>query len=167
MMMFNHANSRLGLLLAAITLAVDQFHKWWMIEVFRIGERGRVEITPFFDLIMVWNKGVSYGLLKQDSDAGRWALIAFALILVVILAVWLSRMSERSEALAIGLIIGGALGNVIDRVNYGAVADFFRFHAGGVSWYVFNIADVAIVAGVAALLYASLKSSHKNAGNQI
>lgn len=164
--MFTHAASRYGLLLAAFAAAVDQFHKWWMIEVFRIGERGKVEITSFFELVLVLNKGVSYGLLKQDSDAGRWALIAFALILVTALAVWLSRIHNRLEALAVGLIIGGAVGNVIDRLNYGAVADFFRFHAGGYSWPVFNIADVAIFAGVVGLLYGSFKSSHKKAGNE-
>ncbi len=116
--------------------------------------------------MLAWNRGISYSLLKQDSDAGRWVLVALSLIAVVALAYWLAQVHSRLPALSLGLIIGGAAGNVIDRVRFGAVADFFSFHVGSFQWYVFNLADVAIVAGVAGLLFDSLVASHKSAGKQ-
>ncbi len=158
--------SRLGLLVAALTFAVDQIHKWWMIEVYRIGERGKVTVTPFFDLVMVWNHGVSYGLFQQGSAAGQIVLVAIAVLAAAGLAVWLGHLDAGLPAVSVGLIIGGALGNALDRVQYGAVADFFSFHAWGFYWYVFNIADVGIVAGVAGLLYDSLRPGHKNVEKQ-
>lgn len=153
--------SPLGLGVAFVVLTADQLHKWWMIHVFDIAARGRVEVTPFFDLVLVWNKGISYGLLSQDSDLGRLFLVGFAVVITLGLAVWLARIRSRLLAVSVGLIIGGAIGNAIDRLIYGAVADFFSFHAYGFYWYVFNIADVAIVAGVAGLFYDSLLPSHK------
>ena len=126
---------------------------------------------------MAWNRGISYGLLKQDSDAGRWVLVAVSLAAVLALVYWLAQSHSRLPALSLGLIIGGAVGNVVDRIRFGKVADFFSFHIGShdwhvfnidlyVDWYVFNMADVAIVAGVAGLLYDSLVASHKSAGKQ-
>ena len=156
--------SPLGLGVAALTLIVDQAHKAWMLYVYDIGAKGTVTLTPFFDLVLVWNQGISYGLLPQESPAGRWALISFALGASVALAVWLARLESRLAAASIGLNIGGAVGNAIDRIFYGAVADFFSFHAFGYQWYVFNIADTAIVAGVVGLLYDSLFGGQKNAG---
>jgi signal peptidase II len=153
-----------GASLAVATILCDQLHKAWMIQIFD-GTRNKIALTPFFDVVLVWNRGVSYGLLKQDSDAGRWALTGFALVAALALFCWLARLQTRLAASSIGLIIGGALGNAIDRLHYGAVADFFAFHVAGFNWYVFNLADAAIVAGVAGLLYDSLKSSHKSAGN--
>jgi signal peptidase II len=158
--------SRLGLGIAAAVLFLDQLHKWWMIDIFRIGEKGKVTVTPFFDLVMVWNEGISYGLFKQGSVHGQYALAAFAIAASVALALWMAQFAERLPAIATGLIIGGALGNAMDRLAYGAVADFFSFHAFGFYWYVFNIADMAIVAGVCGLLYDSLKPGHKKAGNE-
>lgn len=159
--------SSLGLVAAALTVLVDQLYKSWAIALLQATPRSKIEITPFFDLELAWNKGISYGLLKQDSSVGRWALICVALFAIVALASWLARLQTRLSSIGVGLIIGGALGNAIDRMHYGAVADFFSFHIFGFHWYIFNLADVAIVAGVAALLYESLKSSHKRAGNQI
>jgi signal peptidase II len=111
-----------------------------------------IEVTGFFDLIMVWNPGISYGLLPGGSELQKWLLVAFSLGMSVILSWWLLRAGTRWLALGLGLVIGGALGNVVDRFAYGAVADFFHLHAFGYSWYVFNVADAAIVLGVVAIL---------------
>ena len=157
--------SPLGLGIAVLVLLTDQAHKVWMLYVYDIGARGMVRLAPFFDLVLVWNQGVSYGLLEQRSALGRWALILFAFAAAAGLVVWLARTSSRLAAAGIGLIIGGALGNAIDRVVYGAVADFFSLHAFGYQWYIFNIADSAIVAGVVGLLYESLFGGHKKVSN--
>jgi signal peptidase II len=157
--------SPLGLGIAALTVLADQAHKAWMLYVYDIGAKGPVALAPFFDLVLVWNKGISYGLLRQESTLGRWGLILFALGASLALVVWLARIESRLAAASIGLIIGGALGNAIDRVAYGGVADFFSFHAFGYEWYVFNVADTAIVAGVVGLLYDSLFGGHKKVGN--
>ncbi len=157
--------SPLGLGVAALTVLLDQAHKTWMLYVYDIGAKGTVTLTPFFDLVLLWNRGISYGLLPQESTLGRWGLILFAFGASLALAAWLARLDSRLAAISIGLIIGGAIGNAIDRILYGAVADFFSFHAFGYQWYVFNIADTAIVAGVVGLLYDSLFRGHKKAGN--
>jgi signal peptidase II len=147
--------SGLGVGLAIAVFALDQAHKWWMLGPFDIEHKGRVTITPFLDLVMAWNKGISYGWFAQHSNAGRIALIALSLVISVALWFWLARMTRPLSAAAIGLVVGGALANALDRIVHGAVADFFLFHAFGYSWYVFNLADVAIVAGVALLMYES------------
>lgn len=156
--------SSLGLQIALATLIIDQAHKWWMLAIYRIQERGRVPITPFLDLIFVKNKGISYGMLAQDGHGGQWALAAFAVLVSIALWVWLVRGgTSKLMAVSLGLIIGGALGNAIDRVLIGGVADFFSLHGFGFYWYVFNIADVAIVAGVMGLLYDSFTSNRNDA----
>jgi len=157
--------SPLGLTIGTLTVVADQASKLWLLFVFDLGAKGTVAVTPFFDLVLVWNRGVSYGLLTQDTDLGRLGLIAFAAVASFALVIWLARVTSALTAAAIGLILGGAIGNAIDRIAYGAVADFFAFHAFGFEWYVFNIADVAIVAGVIGLLYDSLFGGHKKAGN--
>ena len=154
-----------GVALAVATVLCDQLHKAWMITIFGDTQRPKITVTPFFDLVLVWNPGISYGLFKQNSDAGRWVLIGFAVAAAIALTYWLAQVQTRLAAASVGLIIGGALGNAIDRVHYGAVADFFSFHVSGFNWYVFNLADVAIVAGVLGLLYNSFKSRHKNVQN--
>lgn len=146
--------SMTGYFWALISFVADQAHKWWMLNVTGMTEGERIEINGFLDLVLVWNRGVSYGLFQQESLAGRVALGIFSLLAVIALAVWLARFPQtRFTAIAIGLIMGGALGNALDRLIRPGVADFFSLHAFGYSWYIFNIADVAIVAGVAALLY--------------
>ena len=157
--------SPLGLIVALITLVADQGNKVWMLYVYDIGTKEPVYLTPFFDLILVWNKGISYGMLQQESVTGRIALVAFAVIVSLFLIGWLARVTTGLAAVSIGLIVGGAAGNAIDRAVYGAVADFFSLHAFGFQWYIFNVADVAIVAGVIGLLYDSLFGGHKKAGN--
>ena len=157
--------SPLGLGVAAVTALADQAHKAWMLYVYDIAARGIVRIASFFDLVLVWNRGISYGLFPQESALGRLGLILFAFGASAGLAAWLARVDTKLTAVSIGLIIGGAIGNAIDRILYGAVADFFSLHAFGFQWYVFNIADAAIVAGVVGLLYNSLVRGHKKAGN--
>jgi len=150
---------RLGAAVALIVLALDQLTKWWIIHVYDL--RGRVAVTPFFDLVMLWNPGISYGLFAQDTDFGRNILIAIAAGAALLLSVWMARTNSRLQAVSLALIVGGAVGNAIDRAIYGAVADFVSLHAYGFYWYVFNVADAAIVAGAVALLYDTLAGSHK------
>jgi signal peptidase II len=157
--------SLFGLAIAAIVLAADQVSKAYMLHVYDIASKGVVRITPFFDLVLVWNAGISYGLFPQHSDIGRWGLILFAFAAALALILWLARVTTPLAAAAIGLILGGAIGNAIDRMVYGAVADFFSFHALDLRWYVFNIADAAIVAGVVGLLYEALFGGHKKVSN--
>jgi signal peptidase II len=142
---------------AAIFLS-DQASKLYLYFVADIARSQPIAVTSFFELILVWNRGISYGLFQQSTELGRWFLIVFSLAASVFLSIWAWRSGERLLALALGLITGGALGNVVDRVLYGAVLDFAHFFWGGFSWYVFNIADAAIVAGVALLLYDSVRS---------
>ena len=160
--------SPLGLTACLAAVALDQAHKWWMLTIYRIAERGRVALTPFLDLVYVKNIGISYSLFDQDSYAGQIMLAAFGVVASLALWVWLARGgSNRLLAVSLGLIIGGALGNAIDRVVLGGVADFFSLHAFGFYWYVFNIADVAIVAGVIGLLYDSFLTSRKDAAKSL
>lgn len=148
--------SALGLGTALSVAVVDQVHKWWMLNVYDIAGRGRVEVAPFMDLVFVINKGISYGLFNQESQAGQLVLAAFAFAVSIALATWLARSADgRVMAMSIGFVIGGAIGNAVDRLHLGGVADFFSLHAFGYYWYVFNIADVAIVVGVLGLLYDS------------
>lgn len=147
--------SWIGFLVAALALASDRAHKAWMLNVYDMPSRGRVEITSFFDLVMAWNKGVSYGLFQAETGLGRLILIAFALAITIGLGLWLARITHPLIAGAIGLVIGGALGNVYDRLVYGAVADFFSFHAFGFYWYIFNVADIWIVIGVGLIVLES------------
>ncbi len=149
--------SRLGLVTALIACALDQAHKYWMIHVFDMPGRGLVRVAPFLDLVMVWNRGISYGLFQQDSSLGRTVLITISMVTILALMVWIAHVRDKLTTLSLGLIIGGALGNALDRLIYGAVADFFSLHAYGFHWYVFNLADVAIVAGVALLLYETFR----------
>jgi signal peptidase II len=152
--------TRLGVLAALIACALDQGTKLWLLFVYDLERRGFVHVAPALDLVLTWNTGISYGLLRQSTDLGRWLLLSFKLAAVALLWVWLARTSSKLTAVALGLIIGGAIGNAIDRVAYGAVADFVFFHLATASWefrwYVFNLADVAIVAGVIVLLYETL-----------
>lgn len=148
-----------GILAAMVTLVADQASKLWLLNGFDLARRGVVKVTPFFDLVLAWNIGISFGWLQNESQAAQLALMAVKIIAVVALAIWMARSHTRLATVALGLIIGGAIGNGIDRLAYGAVVDFALFHIeiGGntYNWYVFNLADVAIVAGVAALLYDS------------
>jgi len=162
--------SRLGVGLAVLTVVVDQAHKWWMLYIYQIVERmtergGRpIPVAPFLDLTFVKNLGVSYGMFMQDSRGGQWLLAGFAGLAALAMAVWLARgVADKLVAVSLGFIMGGAISNAIDRLVLGGVADFFSLHAYGFYWYVFNIADAAIVAGVCGLLYDSLSPSRNRA----
>ena len=145
----------LGLSVVLASVLADQAHKWWMLHIYDIAAKGRVPVTSFLDLVYVKNIGISYSMFNQTSQLGQYVLAAFALAASLGLWMWLNRSRGRLMAWSLALIIGGALGNAIDRVVLGGVADFFSAHAFGFYWYVFNIADVAIVAGVVGLLYES------------
>ena len=141
----------ISLALAVLILIADQATKLWVLHRADFSE-GPIPVLPFMDLTLVWNRGISYGLF-QSEGTGRWVLVALTVAGTAGLCVWLMRAREPLVALGIGIIIGGAVGNLIDRVAYGAVVDFVHLHAGGFSWYVFNIADAAIVVGVIFLLW--------------
>ena len=151
---------RPGIIAALAALALDQASKLWLLFAFDLARRGAVAVTPFFDLVLAWNTGISYGWFQSESQLAQIALMVVKAVAVVVLAIWMARSRTWLATVALGLIIGGAIGNAIDRFAYGAVVDFALFHLqiGGktYNWYVFNLADVAIVAGVAALLYDSL-----------
>ncbi len=150
---------RRGIIAAAIALALDQASKLWLLFVFDLASRGAVKVTPFLDLVLAWNIGISFGWFQSNSALAQIALMVVKAVAVIVLSVWMARSRTSLATVALGLIIGGAIGNAIDRLAYGAVVDFALLHAqiGGntFNWYVFNLADVAIVAGVAALLYDS------------
>jgi signal peptidase II len=156
--------ARLGLITAAVTALLDQALKLWLLFAFDLQSRGVVRLTPFLDLVLIWNKGISYGLFQQDGPLGQWVLLALTTLAVTLLWIWLARSTSRLMAVSLALVIGGAVGNAIDRVAYGAVADFVLLHLTTASfsfkWYVFNLADAAIVAGVAGLLYDSVAGHH-------
>lgn len=151
---------RLGILAAVVALALDQASKLWLLYGFELARKGVVPVTSFFDLVLAWNTGISYGWFSDQGPTGQMLMLAFKAVAVVALAIWMARSTTRLATIGLGLIIGGAIGNAIDRLAYGAVVDFALFHveiAGKTyNWYVFNVADVAIVVGVMALLYDSL-----------
>lgn len=150
-----------GLLIAIIAIALDQLSKWIMLDVVGIATRPPIEVTPFFNLVMVWNYGVSFGMFSHPERWMVYVLIAVALAIVGFMLHWLWRAEKMWVALALGLVIGGALGNVIDRLRFGAVADFFDVHVAGYHWPAFNIADSCIFIGVALLIWDGLRHHKK------
>lgn len=145
---------RLGFAVAAAVVLADQIIKWWAVGVLGDEPYG-IEILSFFNLVLVWNKGISFGIFGGGS-LPPWLLAAIALAVTLALAIWLRKAETRLLALAIGLVIGGALGNVIDRFRFGAVADFLDFHWGAYHWPAFNLADAAISVGAVILLIDAL-----------
>lgn len=158
--------SALGLSVALIAGLIDQANKWWMLNIYNIADRGRVDALPFLDLVFVLNRGISYSLFTLNSQQGQYLLSGFAFLVAAVLVVLLARGTEtRPAAIGYGLILGGAVANAIDRLHLGGVADFYSPHAFGYYWYVFNIADVAIVFGVVALLCDMLIPNRNDASN--
>lgn len=146
---------RLGLILAGVVFVADQFTKWLVLGPGKFSPPGCleagincrfIELTPIFDLQMVWNRGVSFGLLRASEDLARWGLVALSFLISGVFLYWLRSAERKPTAIALGLVIGGALGNVIDRVRFGAVADFLDFNGLWFPW-VFNVADAAITSG--------------------
>lgn len=152
----------LGLLPATVLFIADQASKWWILEQIQLPRLGRIEISGLFDLTMVWNYGVSFGMLKAGSEVERWGLVGLSAVISCVFAVWLSRAERKLTALALGIVIGGALGNMIDRIRYGAVADFLDFSGLGFPW-VFNIADAAITIGAIVLFLDLMFNDPKKA----
>ncbi len=155
----------LGLMAGLIVLAADQLSKWWVLHGLDLPDVRQVVLLPVLNLTMVWNRGVTFGMLNGLGNWGHSVLTGIALCVVVALGFWLRRAENTLTAVAIGAIAGGAIGNVIDRIRYGAVVDFIQAHVntpwGDFSWYVFNVADAAIVCGVAALLFDSWFSKRR------
>jgi signal peptidase II len=152
-----------GIIAAVLALIADQGSKLYLLYgagFAHMGPGQSVTVLPFFNLVMDWNPGISYGLFPASSGLGTAILVVFSIGAVIGLSWWLWRLSSLSLGIGLGLIIGGALGNVTDRVIYGRVADFFHFHAFGYDWYVFNVADIAITLGAIAIVYEVLKPEH-------
>ena len=161
----------LGLIAGLIVLATDQLSKWWVLHGLDLPGLRQVVLLPVLNLTMVWNRGVTFGLLNGLGSWGHVVLAAVALAVVVALGFWLRRAESRLMAVAIGSIAGGAVGNVIDRVRFGGVVDFIHAHIqtawGDYSWYVFNVGDAAIVCGVAALILESSFRKRGQAGETV
>ncbi len=157
--------ARFGAWLAASLFVVDQATKLVMLHIIDIEAREPIRVLPFLDFVMVWNRGISYGLFQQDDEFGRWALVVLSVAASIGIAIWMLRAETKRLATALAMLLGGAVGNAIDRITYGAVADFIHLHWGDWSWYVFNVADAAIVAGVVLLLYDSFRSEEPRPGS--
>ncbi len=179
---------RLGLPIAALVLLLDQFGKWWILALVFAPAEGLTfatlidlmltadpalaqtstrlaEITPFFDLVLAWNRGISFSLFRTESAAGPWILAGLSGVIALGLVIWLARTDRRLTAIAVGMVLGGALGNIVDRIRFGAVVDFLYFHWN--DWYfpAFNLADTAITTGVALLVIDGLFGRPERARN--
>jgi len=161
---------RIGWIVAGLSLIADQASKnlvLYGLDFRALGPAARIDVLPFFNMVMVWNRGVSYGLLPAGSFTATLLLILVSIAAVIGLSWWLMRAERPLLGYGLGLVIGGALGNVIDRVLYGAVADFFHFYAFGHDWYVFNVADAAITVGVVVLLLdAFIRPEQESVGSR-
>lgn len=159
-----NAMRRFGLSVAALVLLVDQFVKWLVTHPLKLEQAGSIELLPFFSLTWVENFGVSMGFLRADSEISRWALVGLTAAISVGVTVWMWRERNRNDVIALGLVLGGALGNIIDRMRLGHVVDFADLHIG--AWrpfLVFNVADAAITIGVLILLLRALLLRDKQA----
>ena len=162
----NHLTT-LGLLVALVVLAADQASKWWVLDVIHLPElpNQQIVVLPVLNLTFVRNPGVTFGLFTSFGQWGSLVLAAVALAVVAALGAWLRRAESRLGAIALGAIVGGAISNVIDRLRFGWVVDFIHAHLGDWSWYVFNVADAAIVCGVAALVLDGLLPRGRRSGS--
>ena len=151
----------LGAVMALAVLVVDQASKLWVLQGLKMEAYQKIAVTPFLDFELLWNPGISFSLFPQGTAMGRWILLGLTLAATVLLCLWLWRVNSRFAGIALGAIVGGALGNGYDRFAYNAVVDFLGFHAFGFHWYVFNVADTAITLGVVLLLYDSLLADRR------
>lgn len=153
-----------GLSVAALVLLLDQFVKWLVTNPLKLEQVGSIDLLPFFSLTWVENYGVSMGFLRADSEVSRWALVVLTAAISIGVTVWMWRERNRNDVIALGLVLGGALGNIIDRMRLGHVVDFADLHIG--AWrpfLVFNVADAAITIGVLILLLRALLLRDKQA----
>jgi signal peptidase II len=151
----------LGYGIALLVFIIDQLSKYWIVNIVRLPEVGSIDVLPFFRLTFVGNVGVSMGMFTAQSDAGRWLLVAVTATIASVVAVWIAREKQRVDVVALGLVLGGALGNIVDRVRFGYVVDFLHFFWGDRSFWVFNIADAAITCGVLLLLLRAFMAPEK------
>ena len=158
---------RLGFAALLATLLLDQASKLGLYFGTDLVLTQPWRLAPFMDLLVVWNRGVSYGMFQQEGSLGRWVLVAVSCLAAIALTIWMRRAETRLLGLALGLVAGGAIGNAIDRAAYGAVFDFVHLHWGTWSWYVFNVADAAIVAGVVGLILDSLWPTPKSTSSDL
>lgn len=152
-----YAMRRFGSIAAPLAMAVDQASKAWALDALWPPYSEGVALLPVLNLRLGFNTGVTFGMFADSAAGAVWLLVAIKLAVVVWLLHWLQRATSRTEAMAIGLVIGGALGNIMDRLRIGAVTDFIDAHYGGWHWPTFNLADVAIVCGVALLVVTSFR----------
>lgn len=152
----------LGYGIAAAVLLLDQLSKWLIVSVVRLPDRGFIDVLPVFRLTYVENVGVSMGLLRAGSDLERWGLVAVTAAIAAAVAVWIGRERRTPDIIGLGLVLGGAIGNIVDRVRLGYVVDFLHFFVGTHSFWVFNIADAAISLGVLWLLARALSAPEKD-----
>ena len=150
---------RLGLATVLIVFVADQLLKWWLLYSVGLAENGPYDLTSFLTIVLAWNRGISYGLFQQGTDLGRWFLVVISFVAAIWLWRWMWREPRAFSVFSLALIIGGALGNGVDRALYRPGVDFVQLPGGSVIWYIFNIADVAIVVGVLGLLYESFRPS--------
>jgi signal peptidase II len=149
----------LGTAVAVIGFLLDQVTKFLILFGLELEPADRLVLTPFADLVLTYNRGISYGLFPQDGELGRWTLVILSIAAAILFTIWMLCSRSVIVVLALGLLVGGALGNAVDRMVYGAVVDFVSLHAFGWHWYIFNLADAAIVAGVIGLLYDAIIGS--------
>ncbi|WP_262691940.1 signal peptidase II [Kordiimonas aestuarii] len=155
---------RRGLFVAAILVVVDQLSKWWILEGLNLPEKGSVPLLPFLSFSMVWNQNISMGIPLGES-LGKWGIVVLTVAISIWLVHWLMKTLRRFEATSLALILGGAIGNLIDRLVHGAVVDFIHLHAWGYNFYVFNVADSAITIGVLLLIIDGLRGDDKSPKN--
>lgn len=155
---------RIGLAIGAVVAVLDQATKFWLVHLSGIAEQGgRIVLGPFADLVYLRNTGISYSMFELPGWVGQWMLAVFMLAVSAGIVAWLARRPDLPTAVGLGLVLGGAVGNAIDRPLLGGVVDFISLHAGGFNWYVFNLADCGVVVGAAILLYESVIESRKTA----
>ncbi len=151
---------RTGLLLALLVITLDQLTKWLVLEPLDLANNP-ITVTSFFNMVLVWNRGVSFGMFSETGSSGPWILTGLAIAVVLGLLYWLRQAEGWVVLTGLGLVIGGALGNVIDRIRFGAVVDFLDFHIAGYHWPAFNVADAAICVGAGLLLIDGLLSPER------
>ena len=151
----------LGLIIAILAFFIDQLSKWWIL-AFVMNPPKVISVTPFFNLVFAWNKGVSFGMFNDQGDSGAWILSAIAILITLVLIFWLIKAKTNITAIGLGAIIGGAIGNVIDRLNHGAVLDFLDFYVINLHWPAFNAADSFITIGAITLIWETLFYQHKS-----
>jgi signal peptidase II len=143
------------ILILLIVLTLDQLSKIYVLKITDASEQTVIKLTSFLNIVLTWNRGVTFGMFN-DLTYGKMIFTIFAIILTIILSIWMFKSKDKLEVSAIAMIIGGALGNIIDRIRFGAVVDFIDFYIYSYHWYVFNIADSAICLGVMILLYINI-----------